>query len=283
MGRAHWVPASNVPVDGTRKSFITMALERIWSQRALWWLVAIAGAAFAVGCSGGPTQTTASSSSRDTNQEHLGDDAAEADDEIDELGGAGADGQEPAALDQGAPPVAARALKADQAITSSWDCFGKNGRFIDRVGIWWGNTATDGTWACNEWRKERCSAAGGCVASGGSEACNVLNRTDGCSLDFLNDPTSNAYKDIFRPACDAHDICYQAPWDRIASVDAAFNKCNDNFWIDMSVICTRSNAPVGCAIVASAWATAMNVDPGRGKFFQSFANDQIWKDKTCQH
>jgi hypothetical protein len=97
----------------------------------------------------------------------------------------------------------------------------------------------------------------------------------------LNDPTSNAYKVIFREACKDHDACYHAPWDRISDYSAGFNKCNDNFWNDMRYICAHSTE-VGCAVVATAWATAMNADPGRAKFFESFAKDQIWKDSNCQ-
>jgi len=253
-----------------------MFLKRVWARRALSWMSVTAGAALALGCSGGvPAETTGPGAS-DANHEHLGDGAEL--DEIDGTGEAGASGQPPA-QDQAAP-AAAGAIKAAQAITSSWDCFGKNGRFIGRTGIWWGNTPADGTWACNEWNKEACSAAGGCVASGGSNQCDVSKRTDGCSLDW-GDPTTVAYREIFKEACNAHDTCYHAPWDRISDFWSGFNKCNDNFWRDMNAICNAKGI-VGCGIVASVWADAMNFDPGRTKFSDSFAADQRWMNSNCQ-
>jgi len=144
-----------------------------------------AGAALAVGCSGNGR----AGSGATAGNEHLGEPTESND--IDGTDAPTADGETPAGQDQSPPSAGALdEAHADETLTSNWNCFGRNGRFIGRVGIWWGNTATDGTWACNEWRKSECSAAGGCVASGslvGAADCDVSKRADGCSLP-LYDP-----------------------------------------------------------------------------------------------
>lgn len=187
--------------------------------------------------------------------------------------------------------IAALALTSTLANTSvaradtSWDCFRKSdGRYTQRVTIWWGHTARDATWACNEW-VSNCGASGGCVASGNpgnSSQCDVRNRRDGCSIP-LSDPTSLAYKEIFRLACNAHDACYHAPWNRISDYWSGFNKCNDNFWIDMNRICDRQSDFIGCRIVASVWADAMNFDPLRTQFSNAFGSDQRWTNQNCSY
>lgn len=158
---------------------------------------------------------------------------------------------------------------------SSWNCFRNDGRLMSRITIWWGNTPTDASWACNQWISD-CN--GSCMASG----CDLSQRVDGCSIP-LNDPTSNAYKNIFRNACNAHDVCYHAPWDRISDYWSGFNRCNDNFWNDMNSICDSGAVDwATCRVVASVWADAMNFDPLRTKFSDSFANDQAWMRSNCQ-
>ncbi len=44
---------------------------------------------------------------------------------------------------------------------SKWNCM-NNGNIIREVDIWWGHTATDATYACNDWEKTTC--AGNCKA-----------------------------------------------------------------------------------------------------------------------
>jgi hypothetical protein len=51
---------------------------------------------------------------------------------------------------------------AAQQIKSKWYCW-KWGSVVSQVEIWWGHTAGDAGWACNEWRKSECN--GECTAS----------------------------------------------------------------------------------------------------------------------
>jgi len=121
-------------------------------------------------------------------------------------------------------------------VISSWDCFGDDGRFKQRVTFNGENTADAAALQCNQ-RLPECH--GRCVASGNASnesECNVSTRIDGCSTP-MNDPVSNTYKDKFRTACDAHDACYHAPFDSISDFWAGFNQCNNNFWNDMNAIC----------------------------------------------
>jgi len=168
--------------------------------------------------------------------------------------------------------------------TSAWDCFRRDGRFVNRVEIWWGHRPGDAAWACNQWTAD---CGGDCVASGNAanpNSCDVRQRMDGCSISF-NDPSSNAYKEVFRDACNAHDACYHAPWDTISDFWAGFNKCNDNFWNDMNAKCGNVEwyNQFPCRVVASVWADAMNFDPGRTNFSDSFSRDQQWMSNNCSH
>ncbi|MGH1394015.1 MAG: hypothetical protein ACRAVC_08270 [Trichormus sp.] len=36
-------------------------------------------------------------------------------------------------------------------ISSSWTCLCQNGKNVGSVDIWWGDTAGDAAWACNQW------------------------------------------------------------------------------------------------------------------------------------
>lgn len=109
------------------------------------------------------------------------------------------------------PPVPAREVPHPEPPRSTtWACYNPNRqRYVSSVKIWWGHTAGDGSWACNNWRggacKNSCSAVevtkshwncyrhndlkfmaqveifwGHDVESGVS-ACN--NQVDGCSKD----------------------------------------------------------------------------------------------------
>jgi len=113
------------------------------------------------------------------------------------------------------------------------------------------------------------------------ERCDVTKRIDGCSA--LNDAISNTYKEVFREACNAHDSCYHAPWDRISDYWSGFNKCNNNFWNDMNAKCDSlpKIEVLACKFVASIWGDAMNFDPGRTVFSDSFERDQRWMRENC--
>jgi hypothetical protein len=57
------------------------------------------------------------------------------------------------------------ALPAAARYTSVWDCYlnHKDNKNAGRVNIWWGHTAGDAAWACNNWISE-CGNNGGCWA-----------------------------------------------------------------------------------------------------------------------
>jgi hypothetical protein len=42
---------------------------------------------------------------------------------------------------------------------SQWDCYDQSMTVVSQVEIWWGHTAEDGTWACNEWHPDKCNGA----------------------------------------------------------------------------------------------------------------------------
>ncbi|WP_437930036.1 hypothetical protein WMF37_12665 [Sorangium sp. So ce291] len=185
------------------------------------------------------------------------------------------------------PEETGEVTEAASAGYSDWNCFRtSDGKFFGRTTIWWGHTPGDATWACNNWVSACGNAAGGCTASGDapSKTCDMTTRTDGCSIP-LNDPQSNQYKVVFAAACNAHDTCYHAPWSRILGVNAGdgFNRCNDSFWNDMNAAC--DTVPwydyLVCKVTASVWADAMNLQPGRAVFWNSFYNDQLWVHNNC--
>ena len=155
-----------------------------------------------------------------------------------------------------------------------WNCYTSDGRYRGAVNA---NSVSAAAAVCNQ-SIAGCGTNGGCRASGGCDI--VKERVDGCSVpDWLNNSTSTAYKEYFRSACNAHDECYHAPWDRIGG--DGFAKCNDNFWHDMMNFCDSNLWAVGCPIVASVWADAMNNDPGRTQFKTRFGQDQQWAQSHC--
>jgi hypothetical protein len=48
--------------------------------------------------------------------------------------------------------------------TTSWRCW-HNGEAKGTVNIWWGHTAGDAAWACNNWISVCGNASGGCSAT----------------------------------------------------------------------------------------------------------------------
>lgn len=46
-------------------------------------------------------------------------------------------------------------------ISTTWTCYNQ-GNPVGIVSIWWGHTAEDAKWACDEWRKPICGNEGGC-------------------------------------------------------------------------------------------------------------------------
>jgi len=46
---------------------------------------------------------------------------------------------------------------------SQWDCYDQSMTVASQVEIWWGHTAGDGAWACNEWHPDKCNGA--CTAN----------------------------------------------------------------------------------------------------------------------
>ena len=62
--------------------------------------------------------------------------------------------------------AASAALPAQaQRHISGWDCYlnHQERQKVGSVRIWWGHTAGDAAWACNNWRPA-CSNNGGCYA-----------------------------------------------------------------------------------------------------------------------
>jgi hypothetical protein len=123
------------------------------------------------------------------------------------------------------------------------------------------------------------------VVSGPVASCKVAGtnaeggREDGCHTpSWMTDPLTEKYKDVFQSACNAHNTCYVAPWDTILGPLAGqgFDKCNNSLWNDMNGICNNVGilALLECRLVASVWADAMNLNPGRSMFWNSFATDQ---------
>ena len=160
--------------------------------------------------------------------------------------------------------------------TSIWNCFLKsNGAYVDTIEINWGHSTGAAEWACSEWRSE-CGDNGGCYVTGG---CDLRTRMDGCSLDW-SDPWTQYGRDHFGDACNKHDACYHGLSDDFWD---GFNTCNDRFWDDMGSVC--NSVPWyenwHCHTVRSAWGTAMNADPGRTKFSDSYASDRTWAEANC--
>jgi hypothetical protein len=60
---------------------------------------------------------------------------------------------------------------------SQWDCYDQSMTVASQVEIWWGHTAVDGTWACNEWHPDKCNGA--CTANVPSLAVLAISKTAG--------------------------------------------------------------------------------------------------------
>jgi len=166
---------------------------------------------------------------------------------------------------------------------SHWNCYTRDGRYRGTVNPFWfyQDDPSDAAAECDH-QLDICATDGGCVASGDgiTRSCDVTSRVDGCSIP-LNDPTSQWLKDVFRDACNAHDYCYHAPYGAIGA--GGFDLCNQNFWNDMQSACDSQPwyNQLGCRTGASVWADAMNFEPGRTTFWNSFMSDQEWVSNNC--
>lgn len=101
--------------------------------------------------------------------------------------------------------------------------------------------------------------------------------TDGCS-NKLSDPASKLYNDVFKTACDAHDVCYS-----IKGVPKVL--CDMNFYQNMSYICRdfyqgAANAAqrFSCLSAAGIYADAVSLTPQGAK---AYSDDQDWANKCC--
>lgn len=110
------------------------------------------------------------------------------------------------------------------------------------------------------------------------ETCQeAQRREDGCS-NPMNDPTSVAYRGLFKAACDQHDFCYSSTGNRKESCDGMFREnmtsiCNGYF---QGVL--NSTPLLSCLSGATAWygvvalhATAM----------EAYVNGQAWAKTNC--
>jgi len=87
-----------------------------------------------------------------------------------------------------------------------------------------------------------------------------------CSVpDWLKDPSTKKFKDIFYPACETHDRNYRAPWRTAGFAGYAGKEIADErFHEDMEDICDKRYASNFvekgyCYTAAQTWFTAVNV------------------------
>jgi hypothetical protein len=103
--------------------------------------------------------------------------------------------------------------------------------------------------------------------------CNppIESRADGCSADLLRDPASVKLKeDVFKSACNNHDICYSTP-------GAPRERCDKNFYFDMESACKSNYWFDGpCVAAAQIWYAGIRL-----KGQSSFDGDQAWAGKHC--
>ncbi|WP_437763111.1 hypothetical protein WME77_34420 [Sorangium sp. So ce764] len=86
----------------------------------------------------------------------VGDASREGDDELETQ----AEAADPESADAIDPEAAEAVGTAQQALETTWWCINR-AEYVGKVTIWWGHTAVDATWACNEWI-ETCRNRGGC-------------------------------------------------------------------------------------------------------------------------
>lgn len=105
-----------------------------------------------------------------------------------------------------------------------------------------------------------------------------------CSIpDWLSDPVSLEFKEIFAPACHIHDYNYRAPW-RMAGFDNYVGKgiADDKFYTDMIEICNKTSRNIieegVCKSAAVTWSTTMRNHP---KSTESFDNGQKAAERLC--
>lgn len=107
--------------------------------------------------------------------------------------------------------------------------------------------------------------------------------TTECSIpDWLSDPISLSFADIFAPACHTHDYNYRAPW-RMAGFSGYVGKdiADDKFYEDMVQICdTRFSGAkeLTCRSAALTWSTTMR---NHSQSKTSFNNGQKEAAQNC--
>ncbi len=101
--------------------------------------------------------------------------------------------------------------------------------------------------------------------------------SDGCS-NPSSDPASAVYNDVFKIACDAHDVCY-------SSKGVPKVLCDINFYQNMSFICrdfykgvVNTAQRFSCLAAAGIYADAVSLTPQGA---QAYSDDQDWANKCC--
>jgi len=153
------------------------------------------------------------------------------------------------------------------------NCYRTDGGFAGRTATF--DTTANKDSICNS-QFQYCGSLG-CKASWN---CDVTQRQDGCSFDWT-DPITVAYKEIFREACNRHDLCYSGPWTAIGG--DGFSACNNNFFNDMYDACSNMGTLfLGCLIVRGVWSDEMHPNHIGYPYFQaSWSNDQQWVQNSC--
>ena len=97
---------------------------------------------------------------------------------------------------------------------------------------------------------------------------------DGCSMPSP-DPVSAAYKQVFKRACDLHDICYLGPGNSKGYCDNMFKWHMDR---DCDHAYSNSLAKSQCHIAATAWRSGLET-PLSTEYFK---RSQGWGRGNCR-